>query len=97
MKNFEEIVFNEFIARFNVSPDMALWSDEILEEWLKFNLETEAVFRNGTKADIRELITLYKTELINKNKKLHIELIENEGVFDIAPSTPKRRFFIYED
>lgn len=97
MKNFEEIIFNEFITRFNVSPDIALWSDEVLEEWLKINLETSNVFRYGTKRDKKELITLYKSEVINKNKRLHLVLIENEGVFDTAPPTPQRRFFIYAD
>ena len=89
MKNFEEIIFNEFITRFNVSPDMALWSDEVLEEWLKIIYPT---ITNGTPEDRKELMTLYKTEVIGKGKQLILEVLDYKE--DI---TYKRKYFIYAD
>lgn len=99
MNNIENLIFNEFITRFNVSPDMSLWIDEILEEWLNINPDKDinAVMQTGTPGDKKELKTLYKTEVISKNKKLHIGLLENEGVYTTAPPTPQRRFYIYAD
>ena len=89
MKNFEEIVLNEFITRFNVSPDKALWSDEVLEEWLKI---IYPAITNGTKEDKKELLKLYKSEVIIKGKQLWLEVIDY--MYDI---NYKRKFFIYAD